>query len=131
VANLGSGDVSVLLGKGDGTFRVAVSYPVGPELWSVAVGDFNGDGRPDLAVANSVADVVSVLLGNGDGTFQDAANYRTGNGPVSVHVSDFDGDGKPDLAVASRNSDTVSVLLNTCGVVEIGLVIVPSNSSVI
>ena len=63
--------VSVLLGNGNGTFQAAVNYAAGNEPDSVAVGDFNGDGKADLAVANRrTAMRVSVLLGNGNGTFQ-------------------------------------------------------------
>ncbi len=84
------------------------SYP-----FSVAAGDFNGDGKVDLAVANEGSNSVSVLLGNGDGTFAAAQNFATGVNPWSVAVSDFNGDGKLDLAVANYGSGTVSVLLNT------------------
>jgi len=102
----------VLLGNGDGTFQAAVNYPVETAPNSVAVGDFNGDGKPDLAVANSGSGgPVSVLLGNGDGTFQAAVNFGAGSTPASVAVGDFNGDGKPDLAVA--NQVNVSILLNT------------------
>jgi hypothetical protein len=73
----------------------------------VAVGDFNGDGIPDLAVANGSA--VSVLLGNGDGTFQAQVSYAAGIGPIFVAAGDFNGDGKLDLAVAT--SGGVRVLL--------------------
>jgi hypothetical protein len=73
----------------------------------VAVGDFNGDGIPDLAVANGSA--VSVLLGNGDGTFQAPVSYAAGIGPIFVAAGDFNGDGKLDLAVAI--SGGVRVLL--------------------
>jgi hypothetical protein len=78
------------------------------------VGDFNGDGKLDLAVANNGSNDVSVLLGNGDGTFQPAANYSTGLSPVSVAVGDFNGDGKLDLAVVNSGTNVgsnVSVLL--------------------
>ena len=88
-----------------------VNYAAGTHPLSVAVGDFNGDGKPDLAVANQRSNTVSVLLGNGDGTFQAAVNYGADRNPNSVAVGDFNGDGKPDLAVANLNSDTVSVLL--------------------
>ncbi len=106
-----SNGVSVLLGNGNGTFQAAVSYGAGTVLLSVAVGDFNGDGKADLAVANCSSDNVSVLLGNGDGTFQAAVNYAAGTGPMSVAVGDFNGDGKADLAVANYGSNNVSVLL--------------------
>jgi hypothetical protein len=111
------GFVSILLGNGDGTFQTHVDYAVGNYPTSVAVSDFNGDGKPDLAVTNAVLDasadnsVVSVLLGNGDGTFQTHVDYETGVNPASVAVGDFNGDGKPDLAVANYFGYSVSVLL--------------------
>jgi ABC-type transporter MlaC component len=77
----------------------------------VTVGDFNGDGKPDLAVSNSDGDNVSILLGNGNGTFQTAINYAVGSDPFSVIVGDFNGDGKLDLAVANYSTNNVSVLL--------------------
>src|SRR5262245_11661097 len=61
---------------------------------SVAVGDFNADGKLDLAVANGLAGNVSVLLGNGNGTFQAALNYAAGSFPASVAVGDVNLDGK-------------------------------------
>jgi hypothetical protein len=79
---------------------------------SVATGDLNGDGDPDLAVANGFSNNVSVLLGNGDGSFQSAANYNAGVEPSSVAIGDLNGDGDPDLAVANEWSDNVSVLIN-------------------
>ena len=106
-----NGIVSVLLGKGDGSFRAAVNYSAGMRPFSIAVSDFNGDGKPDLAVANFISGDVSVLLGKGDGTFQAAVNYVAGIYPVSVVVSDFNGDGRPDLVVANEESDNVSVML--------------------
>jgi len=80
----------------------------------VAVGDYNGDGRPDLTVANLNSDNVSILLGSGTGSFGPATNFPVGAGPESVAVGDFNGDGHPDLAVANNGSDNVSILLN-CG----------------
>jgi hypothetical protein len=103
--------VSVLLGNGDGTFQPAVNYPVGSGARSVTVGDFNGDGKLDLAVANLSDNNVTTLLGNGDGTFAAAGNYAVGTGAVSVAAGDFNGDGKLDLAVANFYSANVSVLL--------------------
>jgi hypothetical protein len=101
VANTSGGNVSVLLGKGDGTFQAAVNYGAGTEADSVTVGDFNGDGKPDLAVADYNDGTVTVLPGNGDGTFRVAANYGAGTEAISAAVGDFNGDGKPDLAVAN------------------------------
>ena len=100
------------LGNGDGTFR-AVNYPAGDGPSSVAIGDLNGDGALDLAVANSGSDNVSVLLGNGDGTFGIAGNYPAGDGPSSIAIGDLNGDGALDLAVANSGSSDVSVLINT------------------
>ena len=67
----------------------------------MAVGDFNGDGKADLAVANYSSNNVSVLLGNGNGTFQATVNYGAGTNPYSVAIGDFNGDGRSDLAVTN------------------------------
>jgi hypothetical protein len=116
------GQVSILLGNGDGTFQPKVDYPVGSTASTVAiassvvVGDFNGDGHSDLAVANnnSGGGTVSILLGNGDGTFRPRVDYATGGGCISVAVGDFDGDGRSDLAVALiQASEARRVLANT------------------
>jgi hypothetical protein len=101
--------VSVLLGRGDGTFQAPKNYNVGDGPMSVAVGDFNRDGVLDLVVANSDSGTISILLGKGDGTFQDAQSYAAGLAPSSVAVADFNGDGILDLAVA--NVYTVSIFL--------------------
>src|SRR5438034_179757 len=70
----------------------AVNYAVGSSPNSVATGDFNGDGKLDLAVANLLSNNVSVLLGNGDGTFGPAVNYAGGPNNRGVFVGDFNGD---------------------------------------
>jgi hypothetical protein len=122
------GGISVLLGKGDGTFQAAGAYNAGRFPQSVAVADFDGDGKPDLIVANYGSLSVSVLLGKGDGTFQDAISFNVGGPPQSVVVGDFNGDGKPDLATAEWDYG-VSVLLNACVSTSIPLAIVRSNAT--
>jgi hypothetical protein len=117
VANAGnpgagdSGSVSILLGNGDGTFQLASNIPAGKNPISIAVGDFNGDTRLDLAVADSGNSTLAVLLGNGDGTFQAPVGYATGVGPTSIARGDFNGDSRLDLVVANQGGSTVSLLL--------------------
>jgi hypothetical protein len=91
------------------TFLAPAHYAAGAAPETVAVGDFNGDGKQDLAVGT--AGGVSVLLGNGDGTFQDAVNTDLDDVPTSMAVGDFNGDGKPDLAVTYGGLNSVRVLL--------------------
>ena len=87
------------------------NFRTGDGPLSVAVGDFNGDGKQDLAVANIASDDVSILLGDGAGNFSAPTNFTVGDSPDSVAVGDFNGDGKQDLAVANIASDDVSILL--------------------
>src|SRR5258707_524175 len=93
------------------SFIARRDFDAGLRPSSLAVGDFNGDGVPDLAVTSRCSDDVSVLFGTGDGTFQAARNFAVGSQPVSVAVGDFNGDGAQDLAVANAVSNNVSVLL--------------------
>jgi len=102
-----SGEVAVLLGKGDGTLQPPVDYAAGNGANAVAVGDFNGDHKLDLAVLNRLDGTVSILLGNGDGTFQSHVDYAAGPGPQAIEVADLDGDGNQDLAVASGQGLTI------------------------
>jgi hypothetical protein len=94
------------------SFKGAASFATGAGPYAVAVGDFNRDGKQDLAVANVNADSVSILLGNGAGGFSAAQNFAVGSQPTSVAVGDLNGDGKQDLAVANINADSVSILLS-------------------
>jgi len=113
VADAGCGQVTILLGNGDATFTEAGSFSTGGGAtfapYSVAVGDFNHDGKLDLATANEGLNNSSVLIGNGDGTFQDHVDYVTGSDSRKVVTGDFNKDGNLDLAVSSFAG--VSVLL--------------------
>ena len=123
VANRYSGTVSVLLNTALTGIALPRSPPRAPSPsasipWSVAIGDLNGDGKPDLAVANYGSGIVSVLLnttapGSTTATFAAKRPSPSASGPRSVAIGDLNGDGKPDLAVANEASGTVSVLLNT------------------
>jgi len=93
------------------SFTAVPPLPAGSGASALATGDFNGDGKEDLAVVNDASDSVTVFLSNGDGTFQAAANYSVASQPMSIAVGDFNGDGKLDLAVVNNLSDSVSVLL--------------------
>ena len=117
------GAIHVHLGNGDGTFQEGTTYITAPFPTAVAIGDFNGDGHPDLAVTglsekNSEGsstggpnDVVGILEGNGDGTFQPEVDFNVGLMPTDVEIGDFNGDGILDLAVAGSEEGTVTILL--------------------
>lgn len=97
-------------------FSMAVPYRSGGgKPNSVAVGDFDGDGKLDVAVANSETNNIGILLGNGDGTFREAHTYPAGDTPYAIRVGDFNHDGNLDLAVTnvsySGTNPTVSILL--------------------
>lgn len=113
-ANPGDDTLSILLGNGDGTFAITTSSPAtgGHAPAGMAVGDFNHDGKLDIAVANGATNNVSILLGNGDGSFSTSPILvPAGTGPSSIAVVDFNGDGLLDLAVANNAGATVSILL--------------------
>lgn len=93
------------------TFASPTTFPAGTFTASVAVGDFNGDGKQDLAVGNNTG--VATLTGNGSGGFSAPTNFNTGSSPYhyGIAVGDFNGDGKQDLVVANYYGATVSILL--------------------
>jgi hypothetical protein len=112
VKNPGSG-VTVSLGNGDGTFTLASGSPIplGQSLSAIITGDFNGDGKLDLAVTDSAGNAVIILLGNGDGTFGTPTTIPVGNAPYAIVAGDFNNDGKLDLAVANYGDGTITLLL--------------------
>src|SRR5262249_29869154 len=96
-------------------FQAPRTFPAGVGPTAVAAVDVNGDGFPDLIVANQgtfpyANSSVSVLLGHGDGSFQPARSFPAGAAPVVVAVRDFNGDGLPDLAVCNAAGNDVTVL---------------------
>ncbi|MCX7072255.1 MAG: FG-GAP-like repeat-containing protein [Gammaproteobacteria bacterium] len=115
------GRVAVLLNDGSGGFGPATMYPVGVSSTAIVIADFDGDGRPDLAVPNRFADTnsnnasVSLLLNNGNGSFAAATSSPlTTPGPRAIAAGDFNGDGRPDLAISHGDFiNTLSILLNT------------------
>ncbi|MES2701542.1 MAG: FG-GAP-like repeat-containing protein [Bacteroidota bacterium] len=125
VANLGSNTVSVYRNTSSsgsittGSFATQVTFATGSSPYSVVIGDIDGDGKPDLAVANQGSNTVSVFRNTGSsgsittGSFATQVTFATGTQPYNVAIGDIDGDGKPDLAVANNSSGTVSVLRNT------------------
>ena len=121
--------VTVFISNADGSLKPGVNYTppnsvVNYELQFVAVADFNGDGKLDIAASDTYNGVVQIFYGVGDGTFNPGPTYATESGtgtnknPVGIVTADFNGDGKPDLAIVNNNSATapttadVGVLIN-------------------
>ena len=111
VANHGDNAISILLGKGDGTFAIGTPLTTGNGPVAIVTADFNGDGNADLAVVNQTDNTASIFLGKGDGTFTLKSTLPTGTSPVAIAVADFNGDGHPDLAVVNQGDNTVSIFL--------------------
>ncbi len=117
VANSADQTVWIQLGNGDGTFNTHSSYPVSllaNSLTALALGDFNGDGIPDLAVlgGNAAGGAVNILQNNGSGVFSNVTGtgISVGNGPSALVTGDFNGDGNLDFAVANQTDNTISVM---------------------
>src|SRR4029079_142199 len=105
VANVNSNNVSILLGAAGATFTGPVNFAVGTEPRAIAVGEFNGDWDPDLAVLNATYNTVSILGGAAGGSFTGRRDYIAGGSDLAV--GDFDGDSDDDLVFSSG-----SILLN-------------------
>jgi hypothetical protein len=100
-ANCSGCTVSVLLGNGDGTFKVKTDIATGSNPYSVVAADLNGDGNLDLVTANHSGKGLSILLGNGDGTFNGQTGIAIGAWTESVIIADFNNDGTMDLATTN------------------------------
>ena len=92
-------------------FDPSVYYDIGANPYSVAIGDLNGDGSPDLAAANYASEDISILLNNGDGTFQTVVSYPVDDTLTSIAIGDLNGDDNLDLAATTWWQGTVAVLL--------------------
>lgn len=106
-------NLHVLLGTGGGNFNPSTSYPVGSGPQDVTAGDFNLDGKIDLAVAHLYSKNVAVLLGDGVGSFTSTTSFSTGIYSQNIVTSDVNSDGNLDLFVSSSDSTTVSILLGS------------------
>jgi hypothetical protein len=104
------GQVAVLLGNGDGTFKKPKFVALSGGPYGLAIADFNGDGKPDLAVATS-DDKLTILLGKGNGMFTTGATLATADHPVAVRAADLNGDGKPDLVNSNGYGNSLGVFL--------------------
>src|SRR5207245_1054686 len=93
------------------SFAPAVDFATGANPAGVAIGDINGDGRPDLVTVNTGANTISILFGTGSGSFGPKVDIAVGNLPHAVALADLNGDGRLDVVVANTGADTVSVLL--------------------
>ena len=114
ITNVGTNNIGVLLGYGNGSFAAIVTYSIETSSlpFSVAVSDLNHDNRLDIVEANSGTDSIGVLLGNGDGTFSAVQLYSTGTGsePLSLVLTDLNNDSQLDIVVANYGTNDVAIL---------------------
>ena len=109
--NTADNTVSIVLGRGDGTFDPQQVVPVGGQPHGLAVFDADGDGDPDIATANTAGNNVSLMLNDGNGVFGPAVSFDGGgNGEYSLGAGDMDNDGIYDLVVGTRNDQLIHVL---------------------
>ncbi len=109
------GSISLLLGLGNGAFSSPRSFAAGSNPSFLVTGDFNLDGKADLAIANTASNTISIFLGAGNGFFVPPIDFVTGSAPEWISVVDLNADGRPDLLVANSGSNLVSVLINYTG----------------
>lgn len=109
-----TGQMSVLLGNGDGSFAAGVSYPSSQDnnsVTAIAISDFNSDGKLDVLAVNSGSDNLSIWLGKGDGTFSGVRDYSSGFKPMLALIADFNGDGRPDVASVGGENQVPGVTI--------------------
>ena len=106
-----SNNVSVFLGRGDGTFQPSGNFPTSMRPLFVAAGDFTGEGDVDLVVINGIKDSLSFLSGQGDGTFKNAVHFGAGAGPAFCLVLDVNKDERLDILVANNIASSIALML--------------------
>jgi uncharacterized repeat protein (TIGR01451 family) len=113
VAAVNASDVGILLGNGAGGFTLHANPVAGSFLISGVTGDFNGDGKLDIVVADEQLGEAFLFRGNGDGTFLAPITYTTANGTFTASTADFNGDGALDLAFTNNGDASVSIFLQS------------------
>src|SRR5689334_24763357 len=110
----GTVDAALMLGNGDGTFHpggnMASMGTIVDDLSAVAVGDFNHDGKLDIAVTDSSQNLLGIYLGDGQGNMAVPVSYPVGLQPAALVIAEVNNDGIPDVITANKGSGTLSVL---------------------